>query len=160
MADEFYVTVEGTRTGLFSEESTVEAHQGKLVGIGFHYSLESPRDPASGMATGRRIHHPVTFVKEWGAATPEFFNALCTNEVLTSVLFEFVGAHPETGEEYAFHKIRLTNATVSAIEQFIGPDPGVEHRSGPLERISLTFQKIEVDNVHGRTTAVDEWRGR
>lgn len=31
----------------------------------------SPRDPASGQASGRRTHKPVTFVKEWGAATPQ-----------------------------------------------------------------------------------------
>lgn len=34
-----------------------------------HYQL-SPRDSASGMASGKRTHHPVTFVKEWSAATP------------------------------------------------------------------------------------------
>ena len=30
-----------------------------------------PRDAASGMATGKRMHKPVTFVKEWGAASPQ-----------------------------------------------------------------------------------------
>lgn len=36
-----------------------------------HYSVKSPRDSASGQASGKRTHHPVTFVKEWGAATPQ-----------------------------------------------------------------------------------------
>ena len=36
-----------------------------------HYSVTSPRDPASGQASGKRMHKPVTFVKEWGAATPQ-----------------------------------------------------------------------------------------
>jgi len=31
----------------------------------------APRDPASGMATGRRQYAPVKFVKEWGAASPQ-----------------------------------------------------------------------------------------
>ena len=34
-----------------------------------HYIL-SPRDAATGQSTGKRTHHPVTFVKEWSAATP------------------------------------------------------------------------------------------
>ena len=33
--------------------------------------IYAPRDSASGMATGKRQHGPVTFVKEWGAATPQ-----------------------------------------------------------------------------------------
>lgn len=36
-----------------------------------HYSVTSPRDPASGQASGKRMHKPVTIVKEWGAATPQ-----------------------------------------------------------------------------------------
>lgn len=38
-----------------------------------HYNVKSPRDSASGMASGKRTHHPVTFVKEWGPSTPQFF---------------------------------------------------------------------------------------
>jgi hypothetical protein len=36
-----------------------------------HYSVTSPRDAASGQASGKRMHKPITFVKEWGAATPQ-----------------------------------------------------------------------------------------
>jgi hypothetical protein len=36
-----------------------------------HYnSAKSQRDAASGQASGKRTHSPVTFVKEWGASTP------------------------------------------------------------------------------------------
>ena len=35
------------------------------------YQVKGPRDAGSGMATGKRQHRPVTFVKEWGAATPQ-----------------------------------------------------------------------------------------
>lgn len=30
-----------------------------------------PRDAASGQASGKRMHKPVTFIKEWSAATPQ-----------------------------------------------------------------------------------------
>ena len=33
--------------------------------------MTSPRDAASGQATGKRMHKPFTIVKEWGAATPQ-----------------------------------------------------------------------------------------
>jgi type VI secretion system Hcp family effector len=34
------------------------------------HTITSPRDPASGQATGKRQHKPVRITKEWGAATP------------------------------------------------------------------------------------------
>ncbi|WP_309602396.1 hypothetical protein [Sphingomonas sp.] len=35
------------------------------------YQVKGPRDAASGLASGKRQHKPVTFVKEWGPATPQ-----------------------------------------------------------------------------------------
>ena len=32
--------------------------------------IKSPRDAASGQATGKRTHKPMKIVKEWGASTP------------------------------------------------------------------------------------------
>jgi len=98
-------------------------------------------------------------VKEWGAATPQFLQAVIANEVLKSVLFEFVKIN-ENGEEYYFHTIKLTNANVSAIEQYIELDDDQPPVTRPLEKISLTFQKFEMENKDGNTTVSDEWRGR
>ncbi|HJW28383.1 MAG TPA: type VI secretion system tube protein Hcp [Saprospiraceae bacterium] len=42
--------------------------------------IVSPRDPASGQATGKRQHKPVTFVKEWDAATPKLMMKTPTGE--------------------------------------------------------------------------------
>ena len=41
---------------------------GKLSNASY---IVSPRDSATGQASGKRQHKPVTFVKEWGAATPQ-----------------------------------------------------------------------------------------
>ena len=35
------------------------------------YQVVSPRDAASGQASGKRMHKPFTIVREWGAATPQ-----------------------------------------------------------------------------------------
>lgn len=47
-----------------------------------HYLL-SPRDAATGQASGKRMHKPVTFVKEWGAATPQLSQVKPTYDVKT-----------------------------------------------------------------------------
>jgi hypothetical protein len=46
-----------------------------------HYHVKSPRDSASGQANGKRTHHPVTFVKEWGPATPQLMKVKPTYNI-------------------------------------------------------------------------------
>ncbi len=131
-----------------------------MPGLAFHYSVASPRDAASGMATGRRTHQPVSFVKEWGAATPQFQQAMITNESFKSVLFEFLKVN-DNGEEYVFHTIKLGTALITEIQQYIDPvstSGNVGGDTGPLEKISFNFQRIEITNIDGQTTAVDELR--
>ncbi len=162
MTYEFLVTVEGTRTGKFSDEPGTDRKGNKLkarpkiTGIAFSYGVDSGRDVATGQATGKRVHHPVTFVKQWGAATPQFLAAAFNNELLKSVLFEFVRTS-QTGEEQVFHKITLTNASISEIEQFIDHDDEDANDARPLEKITLLFQKIEIENVDGKTIAADDF---
>ena len=155
MAFEFYVTIEGTKQGLLKGESTREAHRDKLAGLSFHYQVSSPRDSASGMATGKRQHQPITFVKEWGAASPQLFTAAVTNEQLKSVVFEFVRTN-DSGEEYVFHTIKLGTALITSIEQYIDDVKSEGQDTVGKEKVSLTFQRIEIENADGKTSAVDE----
>ena len=37
-----------------------------------YHSVKSPRDSASGQASGKRMHKPLTIIKEWGPSTPMF----------------------------------------------------------------------------------------
>jgi type VI secretion system secreted protein Hcp len=160
MAYEFYVTIEGAKQGRLAGESPRRVHKGKLAGIGFSYEVTSPRDVASGQATGKRQHGAVTFTKEWGAASPQLFTALVTNEVIKSVLFEFVRTN-DVGVEYVFHTIRLTDAAITAIHQYIAAqeeDPDLDNAE--LEDVALTFRGIEIENLDAKTTASDSAGGR
>ena len=159
MAYEFYVTVEATKQGRLKGESARERKGDRLSGISFHYSVSSPRDAASGQASGKRQHQPVSFVKEWGAASPQLFQAAVTNEVLKSVLFEFVRTN-ERGEEYVFHTVKLTNAVINQVDQYIDGEPEPPRDSRALERVAMTFQRIEIQNADGKTSATDDWTSR
>jgi hypothetical protein len=46
-----------------------------------HYAVTGPRDAASGQASGKRMHKPITVVKEWGAATPQLMAMKPTYDV-------------------------------------------------------------------------------
>jgi type VI protein secretion system component Hcp len=45
----------------------------------------------------------------------------------------------------------LTDATVSDIHQHAAAD------THELEDVSFTFRKIEIENVDGKTVAIDDW---
>ena len=154
MAYEFYVTIEGAKQGRLAGEIPRSVHKGKLAGIGFSYEVTSPRDAGSGAGSGGRAHGAVTFTKEWGAASPQLFSALVANEVIDSALFEFV-RNNEVGVEYVFHTIRLTEASVTAIHQYVAAQEDAELDNAELEDVALTFRGIEIKSIDGETAASD-----
>lgn len=163
MAYEFYVTIKGTTQGDFKGESPRKGHEAKIPGLSYNHEITSPRDVATGMASGKRQHKPITFTKEWGASSPMLFLALVTNEVLTSVKFEFFQTSKE-GKEIVYYTITLTNATVSRIAQTTGTGESASsaktvsvNDTHELEHISLTYQKIDVECLTAKTAASDDW---
>lgn len=168
MAYEFYVSIEGTKQGRFKGE-TGAARRGdgtaeslgadKIAGIRYLSEVKSPRDVATGQASGKRQHQPITITKEWGAASPQLFQALVQNEVLKSVFFEFVKTSSQ-GTEVVYHTVKLTNATVSNIKAYVDltDTTGDPYDAHELEDVSFTFQKIEMENKEGQTVASDDWK--
>lgn len=150
------VSIRGAKQGQFKGDSTTKGAEKSIRCSQFLLSLTSPRDAATGLPTGRRQYAPIVITKEWDAASPQIFLAASTNEVL-QVEVEFLRPSP-TGMESVFETVTLTNATISAVKQYIGfPDAGEPPNPHALENVSFTFQKIEITNAEGKTTAVDEW---
>ena len=121
----------------------------------FYFAATSPRDPATGLATGRRVHVPVMLAKETGPSTLQFYQALATSETLPLVIFDCYGKD-KAGHLGLAHSIRLTNAKVASLD-FQMPnsrDPAQQHY-GDHEQIALTFQEIEW--THGPLVVEDSW---
>ena len=155
-----YVTIEGTKQGAFKGEATGATQKGKLYGMRFNYGVSVAHDTATGQASGKRQHSPVSFTKEWGEASAQLFQAATTNEILKTVVFEFVRANAQ-GQQYVFQTIRLTNATISSIRQFVGPVvPGEASEVRPWEEVSFTFQSIAIESADGKKSATDSWVAR
>jgi len=146
-----FISIEGTKQGVFKSEVARKGAE-RFAGLRASYELTSPRDLATGQASGKRQHKPLSFVKELGPASPQLFNACATNEVLKTVTLEFDKSNA-TGEESIYFTIKLTNATVSDIRYLT--EDGKE-----LEEVSLTFQKIEVASTVGKTSGADDWSAK
>ena len=111
--------------------------------IGLSHQIVSPRDAASGQATGKRQHKPFTITKEIDKSSPLFLRSIFTNETLTSVL---IGLLLPNGETMA--TVELENAHVSGRLQHGTPR---RSRSSPEDHVDLDGRR------HHRE---DDWRCR
>jgi type VI secretion system secreted protein Hcp len=159
MTLQLYATVTGAVQGPFKGEATSPKLLHKIPGIAFSYGVLNPHDVATGAPSGRRQHQPITFTKQWGASSPQFYQAAYTNEVLTTVLFEFFLPLSD-GTESLDHTIKLTNATIFSTQQalHLGQLNGPPVDSRELHEISFHFQKIEITSLTGHTQATDNWQ--
>jgi type VI secretion system secreted protein Hcp len=160
VAQQFSVSIEGTKQGRFkSEGKSRDEKRSSIAGVKFLLETVSPRDLATGQASGKRQHKPLQFTKEWGAASPQLYQALVTNEVLKQVVFQFVKTN-ENGEQIVFHTITLTSASVSNLRSYfdLTDASGDTFDGRALEDVTLVYQKIVIENAEGKTTASDDWK--
>jgi type VI secretion system secreted protein Hcp len=149
-----YISIKGQKQGQFAGDGSNKQNKNRILITSFSFSAESPRDQATGQASGKRQYQPISVRKRWGDASPQVYQALATNETLTAVLIEFVTTDPQ-GREAVDHSFSLTNATISAVQELTEsaqPANQVEE----LEEISFTFQKIEIKDKSGKTFD-DDW---
>ncbi len=157
MAYTAYISIKGQKQGQFAGDGSSKQNKNRILITSFSFSVESPRDVATGQASGKRQYHPIIIRKHWGEASPQVYEALATNENLPSVLVEFTGVSAK-GIEQVDHSFSLTNATISALREFTEPaQSGSE--IDDLEEISFNFQKIEIKDKNGKTF-VDDWIAR
>ena len=151
-----YVSIKGNKQGQF--KGNAGPNTDKIGGLQFNFGARSPRNAATGQASGKRPMEPLSITKELALATPQIYEAFATNEVRNPVLVEFVKISPQ-GQDYVYYTITLTNAAVSSVRQFV--DLGLKQAAGAtstlLETVTFTFQKIEMEDKDGKTSAVDNW---
>jgi type VI secretion system secreted protein Hcp len=152
-----YISIKGKKQGQFAGDGSNKQNKNRILITSFSFSVESPHDASTGQASGKRQYQPIVIRKYWGEASPQVYQALVTNEVLTQVLVEFVTTDPQ-GKEVVDHSFTLTNATISQVKEFTESTPPTTEVKD-LEEISFTFQKIEIKDKSGKTFT-DDWEAR
>src|SRR4051794_4264190 len=147
MAVQAYVKITGAKQGQFKGEGTQKATAGAgaIPLVRFLSSAAAPRDRATGQASGKRQWQPIRITKEWGASSPQLLQALTTNEILQSAVFEFY--RPDRAGKVELHyRVTLKNATVSSITSSVDlAVPSTAPYAGhELEDVEFTFQSITV----------------
>jgi type VI secretion system Hcp family effector len=149
-ADQVYVTVSGSRQGVFKGEST--RVPGKIEALKFAVLVTVPGG-ATGMATGRPQHGVVRITKVVGTSSPQLLQALVTNELMKGVTIDFVVTTKEGAQKLAYN-IALTNAKVVNIDQSTEPDGAGGIRA--IEEISFSFTRMDVNDLAGDAAAIDD----
>ena len=89
MALNAYLKLKGQTQGSIKGSVTQKGRENTIMVIAVSHEIVSPRDLASGQATGRRQHHPFVITKELDKSSPLLYNALCTNENITQFELQF-----------------------------------------------------------------------
>ena len=159
-----YLTLSGQKQGQIKGSVIQKGREGAIAVYKLHHQVLSPRDGATGAATGKRIHKPLVIIKEIDIASPKLLNALLTNEIIKQVIINFFqavgrGARGGAGAEVNYYRITLTNAVITDISQDL-PDilNPVENKFPFLERVEFVYQKIEWNWLDGTAvSAMDDW---
>jgi type VI secretion system secreted protein Hcp len=157
MALNAYLTLKGQKTGAIDGSVTQKGREKSIMVIAVSHEITSPRDPASGLPTGKRMHKPMVITKELDKSTPLLFNVLVNNENVTEWTLKF-WRPSATGAEQQHFTIKLTNANIASISTRL---PNNKHpdlmKFETYEEIAFTYQKIEWTWTDGGITAMDDW---
>src|SRR3954471_17293213 len=140
MALNAYLKLKGQKQGEIKGGVTQKGREGKIMVIAVSHEGVSPRDAASGLPTGKRMHKPFVITKQLDKSSPLLFKAVTTNENLTKVVLTYF----RQGKAVA--AVTLTNASAA---QYVA--------HGQDESWSFTYQKITWTGIDGGIAAEDDW---
>ena len=159
MAYDGYLIAKAQKQGQIKGSVTQKGREGWILVYGFHHEIVSPRDAASGLATGKRQHKPLSITKEIDKSTPLFYQAFVNNENFSEVILRFFTSDlKNAGKELQNYTIKLINANIISIVDDMANNKIAENAKLPLlQMISFTYQKIEWTWTDGAITATDSW---
>ena len=157
MALPIHLTMAGVTQGDIEGSCEMEGREGTILCYAANHSIHIPRDPQSGQPTGKRIHHPLTILKEMDKSTPKLYQALVTGEQLTEVSIKWYRIDPAGKEEHYFTHI-LEGATITSISPrmpTVYMPENEPHRH--MEEVSIIYKTVkwtwEVDGIESE----DAW---
>ena len=162
MALNAYLKLKGQKQGEIKGSVTQKGREGKIMVIAVSHSIVSPRDSASGLPTGKRMHKPFVITKELDKSSPLLYNVLTNNENIKKWVLNFwtpqIKAAQGTGTEVQHYTVDLLNANIASIHfrMLNNKNPDLM-KYAEFEEVSFTYQKITWTWKDGGITADDDW---
>jgi type VI secretion system secreted protein Hcp len=162
MALNAYLRLVGQGSGEIKGSVTQKGRENRIMVIAVSHEVTSPRDSASGQATGKRQHQPLVITKELDRASVPLHQAQARSENFKDFELQFwapqLKATTGAGTEVQHFTIKLTNASIAWIrtEMPNTRDPELT-RLETFEEVAFTYQKIEWTWTEGNLMAADDW---
>jgi type VI secretion system secreted protein Hcp len=153
-----HMTVTGEKQGKIEGSCDQKGREGTILVQGVDHTIHIPRDIQTGLATGKRVHGPLTVTKVVDKSSPLLYQALCTGEQMKDVTIKLYRISKAGTEEHYF-TTTLVNAIVVSMRPYI---PNCLDKStaslGHMEEISFTYQKVTWRHEIDKKESQDDWK--
>lgn len=154
-----FMTMTGQSQGRIDGEITQVGREKQHRLLAYSHEIVSPRDPASGQATGKRQHQPFRIVKLINQGSPMLLTAMKNNEALTEVVVD-IWTPSATGREEKLFTYTLKNARIVSLRPWM---PNKSDTSAqpypPAEEIAFVYESIKITFHNGGIESTDDWNG-
>ena len=152
-----HMSVTGENQGKIEGSCAIKGREGTILVYALDHTIQIPRDPHSGLPTGKRIHMPMTITKEIDKSSPKLMQALSSGEHLTEVVLDFYRISPK-GTEEKYYTVKLAAGIIVSVESyfpetFVAENEPFKH----MEKISFTYGKIVWTWQPDGIEAEDDW---
>jgi len=160
MPESVALFLKAKKTGDIQGESTQTSlgRDKSIECLSFEHEVNTARETASGMATGRRTYVPIKIRKRIDRSSPLICQALVNNEEISGKFMFFRPSHHGDGTTHQFYTVEISQGRIASVRQFIDDSTSDEHaHRDPEEEVTFTFHKITWTYTEGGITAEDSW---
>ncbi|MCW1884188.1 type VI secretion system tube protein Hcp [Luteolibacter flavescens] len=133
-----------------------ELEGGAIEVLGYQHEITTPRDPASGLPTGRRMHRPMSIVKAIDKATPMIHQLFARNSKCDEIILKFWRNDPKTGKKTQYYTISMKDCFIIEVRDW---KPNARDlsadRAGDLQEVMFTYKEITWTYGEGGPTFTD-----
>ena len=137
--------------------NTIAGREGTSEVIQLEHTLQIPLDRQRGTVSGKRVHSPVTIIKEIDTASPLLYQACAEGKVLSELRIDWYRINAQ-GIEQKYFSHTLSDVKVAEVKAILPntKDPK-EERLTHLEEVKLVYEKIEWRHEEGYEYS-DSWK--
>ncbi len=157
MAMPCHLTITGEKLGEIRGSCDMRGRENTILVYELHHSIGMPKSPNNGFPTAKRVHNPLTVVKEVDQSSPKIFQACVTGEQLKDVTLKYYRITKQGTEEH-YYTTKLEEAIVVGYSPYIpvtlkSSNDVLKH----MESVSFAYKKIKVTWEATGIEAEDSW---
>jgi len=152
-----HLTLLGKKQGIIEGSCEMHGREGTITVYGMNHDISIPSSPTDGLSTGKRVHGPLTIIKDYDKSSPKIYQALCTGEHMEDLTIKWYRITKQGIEEHYFtHK--LEDAIVVSVKPYMPESLVAENESyRHMEIVSFTYKKITWIWEPNGIEAQDSW---